>query len=178
MVNQPDEIYVNPYNGDEGEEESYPAYCTYIPEGLNEEYEKEIIKKLEEWGGDLKETLYVGPWDIGNISVIELMKEIGLKRRPVIILSDKDIKELKKDSFMIILDEPTLIKDVPKLTEILSPLLDLIWIEEYKKAAKEAIQIQKITKIKSLSKPIRKILSKAKIRFFDKGALMTVESSF
>jgi hypothetical protein len=144
----------------EGEGGSYPAYCTYIPEGLNEEYEKEIIKKLEEWGNNLEKTLYVGPWDIGDTSVIKLMREIGLKKRPVIILSDKDIKQLKKDFFMT-----------------LSTLLDLIWIEEYKKAAKEAIKIQKITKIKSLSKPIGVILSKVKIRFIDKGALMTVEPS-
>ena len=172
------EKYVRIYgNGKEGEGESYPAYCTYIPEGLNEEYEKEIIKKLEEWGNNLEKTLYVGPWDIGDTSVIKLMRKIELKKRPVIILSDKDIKQLKKDSFMIILDELRLIKDVPKLTETLSTLLDLIWIEEYKKAAKEAIKIQKITKIKSLSKPIGVILSKVKIRFIDKGALMTVEPS-
>ena len=152
----------------------YAAYCVYIPTGMDEEFEKQILDKLKTWGNNMGANLYVAPWNIGDPSYVKLTNRIGFKNKPAIILTDTDVIKLKKDSFMLILDDPQLIKDIPKLTGVLPTLLDLILRKDYANAAKAAIEAQKISKIKSLSKNIESALNKVKITFSWKGA--TIES--
>lgn len=150
----------------------YPAYCIYVPTGMNEEFEKNILAKLQVWGESMGKNLYVAPWNIGDPSYIELMKRIGFERRPAIILTND--KDMAKKSFMLVLDDPLIVRKVSELTEILPSLLDFILKDEFIVAAKAAVKAGKIAKLKSLSKNIASILSKVKVTFSDKG--LTVES--
>jgi hypothetical protein len=145
----------------------YPAYCIYVPTGMNEEYEKNILAKLQVWGESMGKNLYVAPWNIGDPSYIKLMKKIGFERRPAIILADKN-------SFMLVLDDPLIVRKASELTEILPSLLDFILKDEFMVAAKAAVKAGKIAKLKSLSKNIESILSKVKVTFSLKG--VTLES--
>ncbi len=145
-------------------ESEYQVYCTYVPTSFKHEYETKIFEILEEWGRINEKTLYVAPWNISNpLIYIELLNKIGFKKRPLIILSNKDIHKLRRTSFMIIINEPHLLRNVTKLGEILDTLLDLILQKKYNKATKEAIKEQDIAKIKSLSEPLAMILSKMDI---------------
>jgi hypothetical protein len=158
MVGQEAEIY-------SFEEKKYPAYCVYIPTGMDEEFEKPILDKLMMWGKNMGKNLYVAPLDIGDPSYIGLMDRIGFKNRPAIILSDTDVINLRNDSFMLTLDDPQLMRDLPKMIEILPALLDLILKRDYMDATKAAIQARKIEKLKSISKDIELVLDKVKINF-------------
>lgn len=148
----------------------YPAYCIYVPTGMNEDFEKNILTKLQVWGESMGKNLYVAPWNIGDPSYIELMKKIGFQNKPAIILTDSE--NIDRNSFLLVLDDPLLVRDEPKLTEILPSLLDFILKGEYKNATKAAIEAQKISKIKSLSKTFESILNKVKITFSWKGIVM------
>lgn len=150
------------------EKKDYPAYCIYIPTGMDEEFEKSILDKLMKWGNNMGRNLYVAPWNIGDSSYVQLMNEIGFKNRPAIILTDTDVIDLKKDSFMLILDDPQLIRDIPKLARVLPLLLDLILRKDYNEAVKIAIEAEKISMLKSLSK----IFGNVKITFSWKGVVM------
>jgi hypothetical protein len=150
----------------------YPAYCIYVPTGMNEEFEKRILAKLQVWGESMGKNLYVAPWNIGDPSYIELMKKIGFESRPAIILTDDN--NMDKNSFMLVLDDPLIVRDASKLAEILPALLDFILKGEYMDAAKAAAEARKIAKLKSLSKNVESILSKVKVTISWKG--LTVES--
>jgi hypothetical protein len=80
-------------------------------------------------------------------------------------LSDTDVINLRNDSFMLTLDDPQLMRDLPKMIEILPALLDLILKRDYMDATKAAIQARKIEKLKSISKDIELVLDKVKINF-------------
>jgi hypothetical protein len=151
------------------EKKDYPAYCVYIPTGMDEEFEKPILDKLKKWGNNMGKNLYVAPWNIGDPSYVQLTNRIGFKNRPAIILTDTDIISLDKYSFMLILDDPQLIRDAPKLFGVLPALLDLILRKDYRDATKAAIEARKIAKLKSLSKDIESVLDKVKITFSWKG---------
>ncbi len=150
----------------------YPVYCIYVPTGMNEEFEKNILAKLQVWGESMGKNLYVAPWNIGDPSYIDLMRKIKFEKRPAIILTDDN--EINEDSFLLKLDDPLLIRDVPKLTEILPSLLDLIFRGENMNTAKAAAEAGKIAKLKSISKNLETLLSKVKLTISWKG--LTVES--
>lgn len=157
--------YFDPTYKDGGGGKVYPAYCAYIPTGMDEDFEKPILDKLKKWGETMGANLYVAPWDLGDPSYIQLMNKIGFKHIPAIILSDKDVASLDKNSFMLILDDPRLIRDVPKLSEVLPALLALILKEEHTEAAKAAIKARKISMLKIISKDLESVLNKVKITF-------------
>jgi len=145
----------------------YPAYCIYIPTGMSQDFEKTISDKLQTWGNAMGANLFVAPWNVGDPSYLQLMQKLGFTRRPAIILSDGT--SLSPDSFIMKIDDPLVMRDVARLTEILPTLLDLILLQNYNQAAKEAISAKRVEKIKSISGSLANVLSKVNVTFCWKG---------
>jgi hypothetical protein len=66
-------------------------------------------------------------------------------------------------------DDPLVMRDVARLTEILPTLLDLILLQNYNQAAKEAVSAKRVEKIKSISGSLANVLSKVNVTFCWKG---------
>lgn len=111
--------------------------------------------------------LFVAPWNIGDPSYVALMKTLGFTRRPAIILSDGN--QWTPDSFVMKIDDPLLVRNVDRLTSMLPTLLDLILLQQYNRAAKDAISAGRVAQIKSISGDIANVLSKVKVTFCWKG---------
>jgi hypothetical protein len=150
--------------------DGYPAYCIYIPTGMNIHFEKQVLAKLEEFGESMGKNLFVAPWNIGDPSYIQLMRRIEIKQRPTIILTDSNSPD--KNSLMIVLDSK-LIKNINELTEILPSLVDLILQGDKKSVIKSSIQAGRRIKLKSLLDHFDSIMKKVKISFSWNG--ITVE---
>jgi hypothetical protein len=150
----------------------YPAYCIYVPTGMNEEFERQVSEKLQEWGKNMGKNLYVAPWNIGDPSYIELMRRIEFKNRPAIILTDSNNPD--KDSFKIVLDDPLIARDVSKLKGILPSILDLILVQENHTATKKYLSEQQKAKIRSLLDSLGSALSKVKLTFSWQGITLQV----
>ncbi len=112
------------------------------------------------------------PLKISDSSYIEQMKKIRFKNRPAIILTDSE--NIDANSFMLLIDDPSIVKDVPKLTEILPSLLDFI-LKGDKDAAKAAIETGKVPKLRQMLKISESILGKVKITFSWKGITMELK---
>jgi hypothetical protein len=146
-----------------GGEKTYPAYCFYIPQGFDEDFDVNLLKKLEILGKNMTDTLYVGKWNIGDVSFINLLNRINVQNRPAIILTD--CPKPDNNSFMIILDEQNLIKNTEKVTQIIPPLLDFIYRKNYKDAVKEATRASDFSKLSGYFNPIKKITENFKVSF-------------
>jgi hypothetical protein len=145
----------------------YPAYCIYIPTGMSQDFEKAISDKLQQWGIAMGANLFVAPWNVGDASYVKLMQKLGFTRRPAIILTDDST--LPPDSFIMKIDDPLVMRDVARLTEILPTLMDLILLQNYNQAAKEAISAKRVEKIRSISSGLANVLSKVNVTFCWKG---------
>ena len=95
----------------------YPAYCVYIPTGMSQDFEKATSDKLLQWGTAMGANLFVAPWNVGDVSYVQLMQKLGFTRRPAIILTDDP--NLSPESFIMKIDDPLIIRDVARLTNIL-----------------------------------------------------------
>jgi len=129
----------------------------------DEEFDTKLIKKLKILGKNMKDTLYVIQWDIGNLSFIELLNRINIQNRPAILLTD--CPKPDQNSFLIILDEQNLIRNTEKITQIIPPLLDFIYRKNYMDAVKEAAKAEDFSKMGGYFTPIKKISENFRISF-------------
>jgi hypothetical protein len=153
----------------------YPAYCIYLPTGMSEDFEKEILSKLQAWGDSMGQNLFVAPWNIGDPSYQDLTKNIKFNNRPAIIMMDRN--EIQKDSVVLIVDDPILATNASRLTKLLPILLDLILRGENKDAIKKAMQVKQIALIQSLLDPIKAIAGKINITAKWNGISMGLKPS-
>jgi hypothetical protein len=160
----------------------YPAYCVYIPTGMELDFEKDTIAKLKVWSKSMRENLCVAPWNIGDpsyLKLLQLITRIRLNnkqapiRRPAIIMTDNNMPD--ENSFMIILDDQRLLTDSVRLSQILPYLIDSIFLGEKKEAMKEAVKASKSERISQLLKGVEAALSKVKVTFAWGG--LTVEAT-
>ncbi len=42
----------------------YPAYSIYLPTGMAEDFQEDILAKLQVWGDNMGKNLFVAPWNI------------------------------------------------------------------------------------------------------------------
>ncbi len=149
----------------------YSAYCIYIPTGMSNDIEKDILDKLQVWGSTMGKNLFVAPWNIGDPTYGEITKKINFMHKPALILTDTN--EINEKSFILILDDPPLVTDVARLTKLLPMLLDFIIRGDHKKVVKEAIEAKQIARIGTILKPIKSAIGKTKITFSWNGATIS-----
>ncbi len=154
--------------------DGYPAYCIYVPSGLDYKFEKNILQQLRNWGQNMGDNLYVAPWEIGDRSYIQLIRQTDVKSKPAIILTDSN--NLNKSSFNIVLDSPLLVKDIERLTIVLPCILDLILKGDLSNAAKTATKANDKARLGSLLKLFESKLGKIRVSFSYMGSTTTVES--
>jgi hypothetical protein len=150
----------------------YPAYCIYVPTGMDEDFEKSVIQKLQLWGENMGKNLYVARWNIGDPSYVELMKKVGFKSRPALILTDTH--DPVKESFMLVIDDPAIVRDAGKLTQILPRMLDFVLVGETKSATKTYIDQKNAAKLKALLGSLGSVVGSLKVKFSWNG--VSVES--
>jgi hypothetical protein len=94
----------------------FPAYCIYIPTGMNRSFEIIVLAKLKSWGKTMGNNLLVANWDIGDESYLGLAFKLGIKTLPSIVLTDSH--DPSKNDFRIVIDDPSVVRDVDMLIVI------------------------------------------------------------
>jgi hypothetical protein len=148
----------------------FPAYCIYIPTGMNRDFEIIVLARLKAWGKTMGNNLLVADWDIGDESYRELASRLGIKNLPSIVLTDSH--DPRRNDFQIVIDDSSVVRDVDMLIEILPNLVNHILTgqsNDVKEALKDAIKKRQGSKIRSLLKPISTGLSKVKTVKFSFG---------
>ncbi len=166
--------------------QGYPAYCVYIPTGTEQDFEQNTIATLKVWRKSMGKNLCVAPWDVGDPSypkLLALITKIRHRekrqngqppiRRPAIFMTDNNMPDEK--SFMIILDDLSLLMDNTRLMQILVHLVDSILLGEKKEAMKDAVRASQIKKISVLLRGVGAALGKVKVTFAMDG--VTVEAA-
>jgi hypothetical protein len=46
----------------------FPAYCIYVPTGMNRDFETSVLAELKEWGRNMGDNLLVVDWNMGDES--------------------------------------------------------------------------------------------------------------
>jgi hypothetical protein len=150
--------------------DGFPAYCIYIPTGMNRDFEIIVLARLKAWGKTMGNNLLVADWDIGDESYRELASRLGIKNLPSIVLTDSH--DPRGNDFQIVIDDSSVVRDVDTLIEILPNLVNHILTgqsNDVKEALKDAIKKRQGSKIRSLLKPISTGLSKVKTVKFSFG---------
>lgn len=153
--------------------ESFPAYCIYIPTGIDESADNEIFSRLLKWGDKMGKNLLVVTWDIGHPSYVDLIKNVNKSKkgiavkRPAIVLMDRP--DFDKDSLLIVIDDQKIMRNVEKLNEILPLLLDLILIGDKRNAIKSYLREQSPSKVNSMIDSMKSIAGNIKITFSFNG---------
>jgi hypothetical protein len=132
--------------------ENFPAYCIYVPSGMEEFFVSDLVERLKIWGTNMGKNLFVGHWDIGAPEFIDLLKKLGLKNRPFLFLTNTN--EITDNSYVLSIDDPAIISDIKQLTSLLPHLLDLILIGENAKAAEEALKKKRRKGIRDLLRKV------------------------
>jgi hypothetical protein len=152
----------------------YPAYCIYLPTGMNKPSEVQVLAKLKDWGTTMGNNLLVAPWDIGDKSYIRLAQRTGITRLPSIVLTDDNTPY--RGSFLIVIDEPTVVNDVDVLTEILPDIVNYILIGDTNAAMKHVLREREHSRVKPLLKPFASTLRNVKkLKFSFAGFGVDVE---
>lgn len=118
---------------------------------MSHDYEIKTLEKLQQWGNAMGSNLLVAPWDIGDESYTKLKIKLQIKRVPSVVLTDSHDPDI--DSFLAIIDEESIIKNVDLLTEILPNIVTLVIIGKTnaaKESIKDAIRKQQKSKIRKL----------------------------
>lgn len=154
---------------------NYPAYCIYVPTGMDEAFERDIIKRLRVWGRNMGQNLYVARWNIADPTYIDLMKALGFKRRPMLILTDEN--NIRPGSYIVALDDPVLVRAIGQLTALLPQLLDLILIGEHSEAAKKALSSKRETDLKNLLRKLGVVAKNFKVTFAVFGFKISIDTN-
>jgi hypothetical protein len=154
--------------------DGYPVYCVYFPSGFDLPFESNIIDKLRRWGETMGKNLYVAPWKVGDPSYVEIMEKINFKKRPAIVMMNSNNPD--KESYRLVLDSPLLLKDIERLTTVLSALIDFLLKGDLKEAAQAAIRVNDVTALKSMLKAFESKLGQIKITFSYLNGTIAVES--
>lgn len=78
----------------------FPAYCIYIPTGMNHDFEIKVLARLIEWGNTMGNNQLVADWDVGDESYLYLARKLEIKKMPSIVLTD--FHNPNKDNFVIV----------------------------------------------------------------------------
>jgi len=131
----------------------FPAYCVYVPSGMEEVFTHELIRNLRVWGRNMGTNLLACYWDIGAPEFRDLMKTVGWKKRPFLFFTNKS--EITDSSYILSIDDQELIRDIGELTKLLPQLLDLILIENNVQAAEKALKEKREKGLKNLLRKTR-----------------------
>lgn len=148
----------------------YSAYCIYIPSGMDIEFEKRLLSRLEKFGRKMGDVIYVASWNTGIQTYIKLMESLDIKERPALILTSS--WQPRKQSLKIILRGRAL-KDIDLLMENLPPILDLIVIRDKNAAIKKTMRFERKVKLRSLVNGLESIMRNVKLTISWNG--VTVE---
>ncbi|HET7147996.1 MAG TPA: hypothetical protein VFI73_05795 [Candidatus Nitrosopolaris sp.] len=104
-----------------------------------------------------------------------MIERIGFKSKQAIVITDTNNPDI--DSYKIVIDNQFLLKDVERLTVVLSVLLDFILKKEYKEATQSFVKATDMLKVKSMLKAFESQLGKIKVTFSYGGAKKDLEMS-
>jgi hypothetical protein len=148
----------------------YSAYCVYIPSGTNIDFEKRLLSRLEEFGKESGDVIYVASWNTGVSTYVKLMQDLNIKERPALILTSS--WQPNKQSLKIILRGKAL-KNIELLMENLPPILDLIVMQDKKAAIKKTMKFERTVKLRSLVNGLESVMRNLKLTISWNG--LTVE---
>jgi hypothetical protein len=93
---------------------------------MNRDSESKVLTNLKEWGTAMGRNLLVAAWDIGDSSYA---RKLEIKQLPSIVLTD--FYDPDKNTFLVVIDEPSVVNDLDKLVEILPNLVNHILAGQY-----------------------------------------------
>jgi hypothetical protein len=145
----------------------YPAYCFFVPTGIDVKTDNKIRDILKVWGDNTGDVLYVATWDIADRSIIDFLRVIQCRNRPAIVLTDVSVPDA--GSFKITIDDDRIIKNEGLLMDILPDLVDCILTGEHKEALKSYIHERNERKMDELFGRVVGALAKFSFSFTPGG---------
>jgi len=150
----------------------YPAYCIFVPSGMNQSLEAPLWTTLQGWGQDLGQNLLVAQWSIGDPSYVKLISAIGAGPAPVVILTDSP--NIGPQSMFVRISDPRVLGDLDTIKQALPLILNRILLGDDAAAVKAATQAQRVNDLKATLREVGGILSKLKISFSYGGVTVSV----
>lgn len=164
---------INPIYKPGSETKRYPVYCFYLAQGMGKANEKNMLEILKAWGTSQGDNLLVAVWDQSGEEYRHFLAgHKNITNIPAIILSNSE--NFDGDSFVITLQEPHLISNTDKVTDVLALLYSYMLQEDFVKSAKMAARENQWAMVQKYFDPVKGIFGTLKISLAH-GAL-TVES--